>query len=145
MGPRGPQGPAGEPAEFGPFAEQVGPVEARSTAWLDVPGVSTEYPRAGISEVRVALTARVRAARAGGGLEHCLLSMGPATAFNDELIVEAPADGSLSGHVTVSRVWRSYTFPGAGTQTLKLKVRRADDQVAGACVVEATVLEVATR
>jgi hypothetical protein len=81
----------------------------------------------------------------GGGLEHCWLSMGPGTNLNEELFVAAPADGSLSAHVTVSRVWRSYAFPGAGTQTVKLKVRRADDQVSGACVVEAAVLEVATR
>jgi len=110
-----------------------------------VPGATAQYALTGASEVRVSSNAKLRAARAGGGLEHCTLSLGPATRMNETLAIDTPGDGLLSGHVTVARVWRSYSFPSTGTYTLQLKVRRDDALRDGVCLVEDATLEIETR
>lgn len=147
-GAPGQQGPVGPPGNFGAFYEMTGfaPVVASSTTYEAVPGVEGKYDYtwAGTS-VRIEVNAKLRASRTNGGLAHCILFLGWDSNIQEEVLIEAPADGSLSGHQYVSFAKQYVHVYGEGTINLKLQVGRATDPAAGTCQIDDAWLEVAVR
>lgn len=159
QGPAGPQGPQGIPGPVGPqgargpgvvayFLKQDKrtPVTATTNTWVSVPHVKHTYQVPSGMGSRFMTQAKIRASRQGGGKTICALGLGlnGPSFMQEDVEIEAPADGSLSQPVYAMFAEKWYAVVDT-TWTVELQIGRGTDTVPGSCVVEDSFVEILTE